>query len=106
MENYIVYLIVILLPLLFLAGYRIGKRDQLDSAKSKRIEEYSFYPFITNEQGIVEFSQPLFNEAVRYFIKHKNAFASRQLILIGEQNIVRDILASAELNNYLLLYTK
>jgi len=106
MEPYVAFFLVILAPLLFFVGYRLGKRDLSDSAKAKRIEEYAFYPFITNDQGIVEFSQPLFNEAVRYFIKNKNAFASKQLILIGEQNIVRDILASTELNNYLLLYNK
>src|SRR6185436_8697501 len=77
-----------------------------DQAKTKRIEEYSFYPFITNEQGIVEFSQPLFNDAVRFFIKNKNPFATKQLIIIGEQNIVRDVLSTSDLNNYLILYNK
>jgi class 3 adenylate cyclase/predicted transcriptional regulator YheO len=106
METGLLTALIILLPVLFIAGYFTGKRTIKDSIKPKRIEEYEFYPFITNEQGIVEFSQPLFNEAVRYLVKNKNPFASKQLIIIGEQNIVRDILSTNDLNNYLLLYNK
>ncbi len=97
---------IILIPLFFYTGYLVGKRGGKDSVKLKRIEEYQFYPFITNEHGIVEFSQPLFNEAVRYFIGHKNPYASRQLIIIGEQNIVRHVLGTEDLNQYLIIYNK
>jgi class 3 adenylate cyclase len=54
----------------------------------------------------VEFSQSLFNEAVKYLIKHKNPYAAKQLIIIGEQNIVRDILGTDDLNNYLIIYNR
>jgi class 3 adenylate cyclase len=106
METGLLIGLIILLPVIFISGYLIGKKATKESSKPKRIEEYSFYPFITNEQGIVEFSQSLFNEAVRYLIKNKNPFSSKQLIIIGEQNIVRDILATDDLNNYLMLYNK
>lgn len=106
METMLLVGMIILLPVLFFTGYITGKRATNDSTKTKRIEEYPFYPFITNEHGIVEFSQPLFNEAVRYLIKNKNPFATKQLIIIGEQNIVRDILATGDLNKYLLIYNK
>ena len=106
MQTFLIIGIIIFLPAFFILGYFTGKRKINDSAKTKRIEEYSFYPFITNEQGIVEFSQALFNEAVKYLIKNKNSFATKQLIIIGEQNIVRDILTTGDLNNYLLLYNK
>ena len=106
METVLLTGLIILLPVLFFAGYLIGKNALKDSVKPKRIEEYPFYPFITNEHGIVEFSQSLFNEAVRYLIKNKNPFAAKQLIIIGEQNIVRDILATDDLNNYLAIYHK
>jgi class 3 adenylate cyclase len=106
MNSVLTTILVFLLPVLFVAGYFWGRRKKEEQVILKRIEEYSFYPFITNEQGRVEFSQPLFNEAVAYFIKNKNPFASRQLIIIGEQNIVRDILPTAELNNYLVLYKR
>lgn len=106
METVLLVGLFILLPVLYFVGYITGKRTTTDSAKPERIEEYAFYPFVTNEQGIVEFNQHLFNEAVRYFIKNKNPFAAKQLIILGEQNIVRDILATADLNNYLVIHNK
>lgn len=106
METALLVGLIILLPVLFFTGYLTGKKAINDSVKPKRIEEYPFYPFITNEHGIVEFSQSLFNEAVRFLVKNKNPFAAKQLIIIGEQNIVRDILATNDLNNYLVIYNK
>ncbi len=106
MESVFLTGLIILLPVLFFTGYLIGKNAIKNSVKPKRIEEYPFYPFITNEHGIVEFSQLLFNEAVTYLIKNKNQFAAKQLIIIGEQNIVRDVLATSDLNNYLVIYHK
>lgn len=106
MENILLVILIILLPLLFLVGYYLGKKSHKVSAISKRIEEYPFYPFITNEHGIVEFSQPKFNEAVNFFIQNKNPHAAKQLIIIGEQNFVRDVLGTNDLNNYLNIYNK
>ena len=106
METALISALIILLPIIFFIGYRTGKRTTDESLKPKRLEEYAFYPFVTNEHGIVEFSQSLFNEAVRYLIKIKNPFASKQLIIIGEQNIVQEILATNDLNNYLVIYNK
>jgi class 3 adenylate cyclase len=97
-------LLLVLVPLAFYFGYRRGNRPGDRKALHRRIEEYPFYPFISNEQGIVEFSLPKFNEAVRFLLRHRNTFASRQLIIIGEQNIVRDVLPTQELNLYLSLY--
>jgi len=91
---------------MYVLGYLSGKKIDRNKAKTKRIEEYSFYPFVNNEHGIVEFSQTLFNDAVRFFIKNKNPLATKQLIIIGEQNIVRDVLSTTDLNNYLILYNK
>lgn len=105
METVIIAGLIVLLPVLFFSGYLAGKRTKT-TVLSKRIEEYPFYPFVTNEHGIVEFSQPLFNEAVRFLIKNKNPFASKQLIIIGEQNIVQEILETRDLNNYRVIYNK
>ncbi len=107
METPILIGLILLVPLIFLIGYTVGrKRVMTESKIDKRIEEYSFYPFVTTDNGIVEFSLPKFNEGVKYFIKNKNALASQQLIIIGEQNIVRDILSTPDLNNYLSIYNK
>jgi class 3 adenylate cyclase len=106
MSTAFIIVAVVLIPVIFFAGYFISKRINKKILKEKRIEEYPFYPFITNERGLVEFSQPLFNEAVLYFLKNKNDYASKQLIIIGEQNVVRDKLATGDLNNYLRIYNK
>jgi hypothetical protein len=106
MESTVLIALLLLVPALFSLGYWLGKRTTKETVIQKRIEEYPFYPFVTNEQGIVEFNQRLFNEAVQYLVKNKNPFASRQLIIIGEENIVRDILSTTDLNQYLVLYHK
>src|SRR3954466_8830338 len=99
-------ILYILLPILFIAGFYWGRNRPRTSVMQTRIEEYPFYPFIVNEQGIVEFSQPLFTQPVRFLIKNKNPFASRQLIISVEQNIVRDVLPTEHLNNYMTLYNR
>jgi class 3 adenylate cyclase/predicted transcriptional regulator YheO len=106
MQTVIWIVLLLSLPALFFAGYGYGKRGNRKKVVSKRIEEYPFYPFITNKQEIVEFSPSKFIEAVRYFLQNKNPFAASQLIIIGEENIVRDVLATNDLNQYLALYHK
>lgn len=106
METILLIILAILLPVSFMIGKRIGSKTTATNTLMKRIEEYSFYPFITNDHGIVEFSQDMFNEAVEYFTQHKNSLAAQQLIIIGEQNNVRDHLSTEELNRYLQLYQK
>jgi class 3 adenylate cyclase/predicted transcriptional regulator YheO len=93
-------------PAIFFAGYYTAKATAENRIKRMRIEEYAFYPFITNQQGGVEFSQPLFIAAVNFFKQKRNSFATRQLIIIGEQNNVRDNLSTPDLNKYLSLYNK
>ena len=48
----------------------------------------------------------MFNDAVEFLTKSKNPYAAKQLIIIGEQNIVRDVLSSTKLKNYLKIYNK
>ena len=100
------WLPILLLPVFLYAGYWYGRRSLNLPVIQKRIEEYPFYPFITNAQGIVEFSQSKFNEAVQFLIKNKNSFAAKQLIIIGEENNVRDTLSTENLNQYIVLYNK
>ena len=106
METILLIILAILLPVSFMIGKRIGSKTTVTNTLMKRIEEYSFYPFITNDHGIVEFSQAMFNEAVQYFSQHKNSLAAQQLIIIGEQNNVRNHLSTEELNRYQQLYQK
>jgi class 3 adenylate cyclase len=72
--------------------------------ESTRLDEYGFYPFITDEAGLVHFSPERFEEAVAYFLNLRNPVAARELIVIGEQNRVRDTFSSEPLNRYKKLY--
>ena len=106
METAFFIILALLLPVSFMIGRRIGAKAISSAALKKRIEEYPFYPFITNDHGIVEFSQALFNEGVQHLTQHKNSLAAQQLIIIGEQNNVRNHLSTEELNRYQQLYQK
>jgi class 3 adenylate cyclase len=70
----------------------------------KRLDEYDFYPFITDEAGLVQFSPERFEQGVEHLLSNRNSSAARELIVIGEQNLVRDTFASAWLARYKLFY--
>jgi class 3 adenylate cyclase len=91
-----------------LGAYLVGRRNtsEEEDEESKRLEEYSFYPFIVNESNHVEFDPGRFNEAVQYFLAHTNARAGGELIVIGEQNFVRDRFQTNEIADFRRLYDK
>ncbi len=70
----------------------------------RRLEEYDFYPFTTDEAGHVEFDPDRFDAAVGHFLEERNPRAARELIVIGEQNLVRDTFPSDRLGRYKALY--
>ncbi|MGA7272040.1 MAG: PAS domain-containing protein [Acidimicrobiia bacterium] len=89
----------------FLYGARRGPRAaQARGEGSRRLEEYDFYPFVINEQDLVEFNADAFNQAATHFLENHNERAARELIVIGEQNLVRDTFASNDLARYKKLY--
>ncbi len=79
--------------------------DPADAAGQKRLEEYGFYPFVINPDGHVEFNADDFDEAVMYFLEDRKETAARELIVIGEQNLVRDTFTSDALTRYKALYS-
>ncbi|MEE9178690.1 MAG: PAS domain-containing protein [Acidimicrobiia bacterium] len=90
-------------------GYLVGRGrfsvprdDRADT--ERRLEEYEFYPFVVNANGHVEFSVDAFNKAVAYFLEERNERAAGELIVIGEQNLVRDTFPSDRLQRYKQLY--
>ena len=91
-----------------LAGSWVNARLRAASSTTpgRRIEEYDFYPFRTNEAGQVEFDIDLFNKAVSYLLENRDPLAGQQLIIIGEQNLVRNVLYTEQLVNYKKLYDK
>ena len=90
----------------FFIGYSIARKRNLVRQDGKRLEEYSFYPFKANEKGQVEFNISLFNKGVTYFLENQEQLGAQQLIIIGEQNLVRDILTSESLTRYKNFYQK
>jgi class 3 adenylate cyclase len=90
----------------YLLGVRIGRRASAvpTAPITRRLEEYPFYPFVVNDDGHVEFSADAFDQAVRYLLDERNEPAARELIVIGEQNLVRDTFATDALNRYKRLY--
>jgi len=101
----LIALAVVALAVVGFFAYRFGQGFGHED-ETKRLEEYDFYPFIVNESRHIEFSPEHFNHAVRYFLAHRNSVAARELIVIGEQNFVRDRFATAEINEYRRLYDR
>ena len=89
----------------FLVGRAASPQPRRDEGSVQQgLEEYSFYPFVINSDGHVEFSADAFDEAVEYLLDHRNERAGRELIVIGEQNLVRDTFPSNRLQRYKDLY--
>lgn len=85
---------------------RRTRRSSRDSVGQKRLEEYEFYPFVADQDGLVEFSSDAFNRAIAFFLDEHNERAARELIVVGEQNLVRETLPSDQLQRYKELYTR
>jgi len=91
------------------AGYfagrkRRGGRSDDDATPLRRLEEYDFYPFVVTPEGHVEFSPDRFGRAVEHLISERNPRAAREMIVIGEQNLVRDTFSTEALHRYKALY--
>ena len=99
-------LVLVVAVLFFFFGVLYQKRRTPGKPSGGgRIEEYPFYPFTKNKDGHIEFSTDLFNQAVTHFLSHRDRHPAQELIIIGEQNLVRDTLRSGELKNYKKLYS-
>jgi len=95
---------VVVSLLLFAGGYFIGKYREKLKEQGKNLDEYDFYPFEADKNNFPQFNVKDFRLAVHYFLKNKDKTAARQLIFIGEQNNVRNVLESTELKQYEKLY--
>lgn len=90
-------------------GFFVGtrrNRQQATELVERRLEEYDFYPFAVTASGHVEFSSDAFDRAVAHFLQERNSRAARELIVIGEQNLVRDTFSSERLRRYKALYAE
>ena len=106
-----VFVFIVVVGVFGVGAYLLGRRTQRPSpqtpkASQLRLEEYDFYPFVVNEQGHVEFDADAFNRAVMYLLDEQNERAAKELIVIGEQNLVRDTFPTESLQEYKELYAK
>jgi class 3 adenylate cyclase len=100
----LIALALIALVLVGVIAFLAGRRRPASDQELKRLEEYDFYPFTVNENRQVEFSPELFNQSVRYFLDHRNSVAAGELIVIGQQNFVRDRFATPDVDAFRRLY--
>jgi len=87
----------------FFLGTRRTRRPTTEPME-RRLEEYDFYPFVVTSSGHVEFSADAFDRAVAHFLQERNLRAGGELIVIGEQNLVRDTFTSERLSRYKEFY--
>jgi predicted transcriptional regulator YheO len=78
--------------LLLAAGYLIGKYRERRHLHGRDLTEYDFYPFKTTADNFAEFDVRDFRLAMHYLLRNRDSRAARQLIFIGEQNNVRELL--------------
>ena len=79
-------------------------RTQRSTEERLRLEEYDFYPFVVTDAGPIEFDAVKFQMAVEHLLTHRNPRAGGELIVIGEQNLVRDTFGSRDLERYKALF--
>lgn len=88
------------------AGFIWGKYKERRRKFGRNLEEYDFYPFTVTRENFGEFNLNNFRLGMHYFLKNEDHTAARQLIFIGEQNNVRNLLEPAEQKVYSQLYDK
>ena len=112
MDAVTVLVVVVVAAATAAIGYVVGRQRpegaQLEHPSNAsplpRLEEYDFYPFVVSEVGHVDFDSDAFSQAVEYLLANRNPRAAGELIVIGQQNLVRDTFATAPLARYRELY--
>jgi predicted transcriptional regulator YheO len=73
-------------------GFFVGKYRERRQRRGRDQTEYDFYPYQTTAENFAEFSLREFRLGMNYLQRNRDARAARQLIFIGEQNNVRELL--------------
>ncbi|HEX3945251.1 MAG TPA: PAS domain-containing protein [Rhizomicrobium sp.] len=97
----------VLASLVLLAGgFLIGRYRERKRQQGRALTEYDFYPYVATPEKFAEFSLKDFRLGVHYFLRNSDQRAARQLIFIGEQNNVRQLLSQVEGKAYDRLVAK
>lgn len=91
---------------LLIFGYFGGQYRERRLHQGKNLDEYAFYPFALDDNKVLFFDLDRFCDAVRHFLKHRDNFAARQLVLVGQQNDVENLLSGDDKTNYRKLFNK
>ncbi len=86
--------------ILLAAGYLIGRYREQKRQQGRSLTEYDFYPYVATPEKFAEFSLKDFRLGMHHFLRNVDARAARQLIFIGEQNNVRQLLSEADARSY------
>lgn len=90
----------------FFIGLLVGRARERKLRVGRNLDEYEFYPFTLDDKQHLQFDLDRFLSGVDYLLAHRDHVAAQQLILIGEQNQIRDVLDTDERRKYLKLYRK
>jgi predicted transcriptional regulator YheO len=93
---------VVLISLGFLAGKYRERRQR----RGRDLTEYDFYPYLSTADNFAEFSIRDFRLGMHYLLRTRDSRAARQLIFIGEQNNVRELLDMPDRKTYEKLFAK
>ncbi len=85
-------------------GFLYGRYKERKKNQGSPLENYWFYPFTLDDKKMLQFDFKKFNEAVIGLTQKRNYQAGQQLILIGEQNNVRQTLKDDDLQRYHKVY--
>ena len=86
--------------ILLAAGYLIGRYREQKRQQGRSLTEYDFYPYVATPEKFAEFSLKDFRLGMHHFLRNSDSRAARQLIFIGEQNNVRQLLSEADARSY------
>jgi len=91
---------------LLVFGYFGGQYRERRLHQGKNLDEYGFYPFALDEDKVLFFDLDKFCTGVRHLLKRRDNFATRQLVLVGQQNNVENILTGEDKALYRKLYSR
>ncbi len=89
---------------LLIFGYFGGQYRERRLHQGKNLEDFEFYPFALDDKKVLFFDVDKFSAGVRYFLRHRDNLAARQLILVGQQNDIENRLASDDIEQYRKLF--
>src|SRR5215469_11890963 len=91
---------------LLAAGFLIGRYRERRRMLGRALTEYDFYPYVATPEKFAEFSLKDYRLGMHHFLRNTDRRAARQLIFIGEQNNVRQLLSDADARSHAQLCSK